>query len=32
MPFDFDALRPLAGAGADGVDLKLSAIAAKPVG
>jgi hypothetical protein len=30
-PFDFDALRPLAGA-ADGAVLKLSAIAAKPVG
>lgn len=30
-PFDFDALRPLAGA-AEGVVLKLSAIAAKPVG
>ena len=30
-PLDFDARRPLAGA-AEGVDLKLSAIAAKPVG
>lgn len=30
-PLDFDALRPRAGA-ADGVVLKLSAIAAKPVG